>query len=242
MPDLPPLGIRLEGVAKAFGRQVALRAVDLDVAPGSYVALMGANGAGKSTMLKVIAGLVTPTRGAVTVGGVDMRRAGPRLRGMVGYVSHETMLYADLSGRENLSFHAKLHGLGRGTDAIDRVAQRFGIGSYLDTPVRSLSRGMRQRVALARALLHDPRVVLLDEPFTGLDEAAAIGLTETLEELATPERVLMVTLHDVARAMSGPQRLVALAAGRIVMDRPLREADDDVAASYLELLRAEVAG
>jgi ABC-type multidrug transport system ATPase subunit len=241
MQTLPPLGIHLDGVAKAFGRQAALRAVDLDVSAGSYVAVMGANGAGKSTMLKVIAGLITPTRGTVSIGGIDMRRAGPRLRAMVGYVSHETMLYADLSGRENLSFHAKLQGLGRGTDAIDLAVERFGIGTYLDQPVRALSRGMRQRVALARALLHEPRVVLLDEPFTGLDEAAAIGLTETLEELATPERVLMVTLHDVARALSGPQRLLALSGGRIVMDRPLHEADDDIAASYLELLREEVA-
>lgn len=241
MQALPPLGIHLEGVGKAFGRQVALRAVDLDVTPGSYVAVMGANGAGKSTMLKVVAGLVTPTRGTVSVGGVDMRRAGPQLRAMVGYVSHETMLYADLSGRENLAFHARLQGLGRGADAIDRAAERFGIGSYLDTPVRSLSRGMKQRVALARALLHEPRVVLLDEPFTGLDEAAAVGLTETLEQLATPDRVLMVTLHDVARALSGPRRLLALAAGRIVMDRPLHEATDDVASSYLELLRTGVA-
>jgi heme ABC exporter ATP-binding subunit CcmA len=240
MQTLPPLGIRLDGVAKAFGRQVALRAVDLDVAPGSYVAVMGANGAGKSTLLKVVAGLVTPTRGTVTVGGVDMRRAGPQLRATVGYVSHETMLYADLSARENLAFHAKLQGLGRDAGAIHRVAERFGIGACLDMPVRSLSRGMKQRVALARALLHDPRVVLLDEPFTGLDEAAAVGLTETLEQLATPDRVLMVTLHDVARALSGPQRLLALSGGRIEMDRPLHEATDDLAASYLDLLRAEV--
>jgi heme exporter protein A len=237
MPELPPLGIRLQGVSKAFGRQLALAQVDLDVAPGSYVAVMGANGAGKTTMLKIISGLAAPTRGSVTIAGVEMRKAGPALRAKVGYVSHETMLYADLTGRENLKFHAKL--LGAGTDAIDRCAERLAITSFLDKPVRALSRGMRQRVALARALLHDPAVMLFDEPYTGLDEAAAASLAELLDELATPERVVMVTLHDVARALSGPQRLIALSGGRVVMDRPIHDRTDDVAGTYLALLRAE---
>lgn len=242
MRELPPLGIRLTGVTKAFGRQLALANVDLDVPQGSYVAVMGANGAGKSTMLKIIAGLAAPTRGSVTIAGVEMQKAGPGLRALVGFVSHETMLYGDLSARENLRFTAKLFGIADPARAVEETAERMAINTFLSKPVRALSRGMRQRVTLARALLNDPAVILLDEPYTGLDEAAAASLSELLEELATPERVVMVTLHDVARALSGPQRLIAISGGRVVLDRPLHDrGTDDVAETYLSLLRSEAA-
>ncbi len=234
------LAIRLRGVTKAFGSQLALDRVDLDIPPGSFVAVMGANGAGKTTLLKVIAGLAVPTRGSVTVGGVEMRRAGPRLRALVGFVSHEPMLYPDLTARENLAFHARLFGLDRPRAAVEEVAARLGIEPVLDRPVRTLSRGTRQRVALARALLHRPAVLLLDEPYTGLDEAAAASLSELLEGLRSPERVLVVTLHDVARALGGPGRLVALSGGRVALDRELDPGDRGAAAAYLALLRAEV--
>jgi heme exporter protein A len=240
MRELPPLGIHLQGVSKVFGRQLALAQIDLDIPQGSYVAMMGANGAGKSTLLKIVAGLATPTRGTVTVAGVQMQKAGPRLRALVGYVAHESMLYADLSARENLRFTAKLFGIADRDAAVARAAERLAVTTFLDKPVRALSRGMRQRVTLARALLNDPAVILLDEPYTGLDEAAAASLAELLDELATPERVVMVTLHDVARALSGPERLIAISGGRVVMDRPLHDrSGDDVAETYLSLLRAE---
>jgi heme exporter protein A len=235
----PSLGIRLAGVSKAFGADVALRGVDLDVPAGSYVAVMGANGAGKTTLLKVIAGLAVPTRGSVTIAGIEMRRAGPRLRALVGVVGHESMLYPDLTARENLVFHARLFGVRDPRGAIEEAADRLTIRRALDRPVRSLSRGTKQRVALARALLHDPAVILLDEPYTGLDEAAAISLSTLLEQLNTPERVLLVTLHDVSRAISGPQRLVVLSDGRIVLDVPTHQGEVDVAHTYLQLLRVE---
>jgi len=238
--DLPPeVGIRIKGLTKAFGRQLALADVDLEVPAGSYVAVMGANGAGKTTLLKVIAGLAAPTKGSVTIAGIEMKKAGPRLRALVGFVSHETMLYADLTTRENLAFHARLFGLDRPEEAVARAAERLAVGHVLDRPVRNLSRGTRQRVALTRALLHDPAVILLDEPYTGLDEAAAASLSELLDELATSERVIMVTLHDVARALSGPERLVALSNGRVVLDRPIHEQAEDIAETYLALLRSE---
>jgi heme exporter protein A len=239
MRELPPLGIHLQGVTKVFGRQLALAGIDLDVPQGSYVALMGANGAGKTTLLKIVAGLSVPTRGSVTIAGVRMHEAGPALRAMVGYVSHETMLYGDLSAYENLLFTAKLFGVADPKAAIAEQAERLAITGFLRKPVRALSRGMRQRVTLARSLLHHPAVILLDEPYTGLDEAAASSLSELLEGLATPERVVVVTLHDVARALMGPQRLIALSCGRVLMDRPLHDRTEDVADTYLELLRGE---
>lgn len=238
MDRRPALGICLTGVSKAFGGQLALADVNVTIPEGSHVAVMGANGAGKTTLLKVICGLAAPTRGSVTIAGIEMRKAGPKLRALVGFVSHETMLYADLTTAENLRFHAKLFGLPRPAEAVEVAAERLDVAHVLDKPVRALSRGTRQRVALARALLHDPAVILLDEPYTGLDEAAAASLTELLERLATPERVVMLTLHDVSRAMSGPRRLLVLSDGRVALDESLDGRGADVAETYLQLLRS----
>ena len=241
----PPLGIRLHGLSKAFGVRRALDHVDLDVDPGFYVAVMGANGAGKSTLLRSVAGLVTPTSGSVTVAGVEMRKAGSALRRRIGFAGHESMLYPDLTARENLMFHARLFGLSRPDRAVERVADRLRLDGTLDRQVRVLSRGTRQRVAIARALINDPAVVLLDEPFTGLDAAAVADLARLLDSLHTPERVLIMTVHDVARAIAGPDRLVVLSAGRLVLDRPVGapapEIVEDVTGLYMGLLRAEAA-
>lgn len=239
MDGRPALGIALTQVSKAFGAQLALDHVDLTIDQGSFVAVMGANGAGKTTLLKVISGLAAPTSGSVRIAGIEMRKAGPKLRALVGVVSHETMLYADLTTEENLRFHAKLFGLRDPAAAVMRAVERLDVAHVLDKPVRALSRGTRQRVALARALLHDPAVILLDEPYTGLDEAAAATLTELLDELATPERILMLTLHDVVRALSGPRRLIVLSGGRVALDEPIAGSTDRMAETYLGLLRAE---
>lgn len=237
----PPLAIRLEGVGKRFGAQVALDGVDLDVPAGSFIAVMGANGAGKSTLLHVIAGLTAPTAGRVTIAGIDVRRAGPRLRAQVGLVGHRPMLYPDLTAGENLRFHARLFGTPDPRRAVAEAAAMMDVDNVLDRTVRTLSRGTTQRVALARALVHRPRVVLLDEPYTGLDEVAALSLSELLDRLHTEDRVLLVTLHDVARAISGPERVVVLSRGRVVLDEATRGSIHDFGDEYLRLLRVEVA-
>jgi heme ABC exporter ATP-binding subunit CcmA len=241
MARAPELGIRLRGVTKTFGATVALRRLDLDVPAGSYVALMGANGAGKTTLLKIVSGLAVPTKGTVTIAGVEMRHAGPKLRAQVGIVAHESMLYPDLSARENLRFHARLFGVADAPTAIQETAELLGVDHVLDRPVRTLSRGTKQRVALTRALLHRPSVILLDEPYTGLDEAAAAALSSLLEDLARPDRVVLVTVHDVARAICGPRRLLVLSDGRLVLDTATDDRHIDVADTYLRLLRAEAA-
>ena len=235
------LAIRLDGVGKRFGSQVALDGIDLDVPVGSFLAVMGANGAGKTTLLQVIAGLAVPTTGRVTVAGVDMRRAGPRLRAQIGVVGHRLMLYPDLTAGENLRFHARLFGVRDPGKAAVEAAALMDVEDLLGRRVRTLSRGTMQRVALARALVHRPRVLLLDEPYTGLDEVAALSLCELLDRLHTPDRVLLVTLHDVARAISGPERVVVLSRGRVVLDEPTRAGIHDFGDEYLRLLRAEVA-
>lgn len=240
MNTAPVLGIRLQGVRKSFGVRAALDGIDLDLSPGSYTALMGANGAGKTTLLNVISGLAVPTAGSVTIAGVEMRRAGPKLRRLIGVVGHSTMLYQDLTGRENLRFAARLFGLSNIDEAVAQAATRLAVDEYLDRPVRTMSRGIKQRVSLARAIVHSPAVLLLDEPYTGLDEAAALGLSALLESLNTPERLIMVALHEVARAISGPQRLLVLSRGRIVEDRPTAGSPSDIADSYIGILRSEV--
>jgi heme exporter protein A len=238
-PVPPDLGLRLRGVRKDFGPQFALAGVDLDVPQGSYVAVMGPNGAGKTTLLKVMAGLATPTAGSVRLAGVEMRRAGPALRALVGFVAHETMLYADLSARDNLVFHARLLNVARVHERVEDLAERLGIGRVLDRPVRTLSRGTRQRAAIARALLHSPHVLMMDEPYTGLDEVGATTLAALLGELHTPERTLIVTVHEVSRALAGPERLVVLDQGRVALDRPLDGgAAEEISSAYRSLLHA----
>jgi ABC-type multidrug transport system ATPase subunit len=236
----PVIGIRLQGVTKSFGARAALDGIDLDLAPGSYTALMGANGAGKTTLLNVISGLAVPSSGSVMIAGVEMRRAGPKLRRLIGVVGHSSMLYQDLTGRENLRFAARLYGLADIDEAVAEAAARLTVEEFLDRPVRTLSRGIKQRLSLARAMVHRPTVLLLDEPYTGLDEAAVVGLSDLLESLNTPDRLIVVALHEVARAVSGPQRLLVLSRGRMVADRPTQGSQADIAASYIGLLRSEV--
>jgi heme exporter protein A len=207
--------IVLRDVTRCYGALIALDGIDLAVPAGSAVALMGANGAGKTTLLRIVAGLTTPTAGTVTIAGVDQREAGGGLRALLGYVGHESMLYGDLTVRENLAFHAGLHGLDR--DAVGRAAARFDITHALERPARELSRGSTQRAALARALLHEPAVVLLDEPFTGLDLASSERLAATLGELHDQGHTLVLTVHDAVHACLA-ERLLVLDRGRVVVD------------------------
>jgi heme exporter protein A len=229
----PRADIELEGVARTFGPVHALVGVDLAIPAGSKVALMGDNGAGKTTLLRVIAGLAAPTSGTVRIAGVDRRRAGSGLRAMVGYVGHESMLYGELTVRENLAFHASLHDLP--ARVVVEVAERLDVDRALDRPVRTLSRGNRQRAALARALLSDPAIVLLDEPYTGLDLDSADRLAGLLDGLHRRGHTVVMAVHDVTHAAQA-QRLVVLSAGRPVLDRAV--ADEAEVAGMVARLRS----
>lgn len=182
--------LRAEGLAHAFGSVVALDDVSFHLTAGQRLAIFGPNGAGKTTLLKVLAGAIRPERGrAVVEGG---RRA-------VGWIGHQSHLYGHLSVRENLHFWASLYGVPRnerGPRAAALLA-RLGLGDWADRPVRFLSRGLMQRAAIARALIHDPSVLLMDEPFTGLDLDAAAALRALLAEWAGPGRVLVLATHNV---------------------------------------------
>ena len=206
------------GVSRRYGWRWALRDASLALAPGETLAVLGKNGSGKTTLLKTLAGLLRPTRGEVRVGGEPLSR-GAKAR--IGLLSHEPMLYKGLTMRENLAYAARLFGVGRAEarERMNALADALGVSERLDEPARALSRGLAQRAALARALLHEPDVVLLDEPFSGLDPEAAGRLEGVARALCGREgRVVAFTTHDVSRAFGMADRIVVLAGGRLVHD------------------------
>lgn len=202
--------IVLEGVTKRYGAAVALRSIDLEVAEGEAVGVFGHNGSGKTTLLKLMAGLLRPTAGTVTVAGSQPRA----VRGRIGYVGHEPYLYPYLSVGENLAFYARLYGVpAAGGSLLPELLERVGMGGKREALVHTLSRGETQRVSLARALLHDPDVLLADEPFSGLDPAAAAALPALLRR---DGRTIVIASHDRGQAMAVCDRAVTLELGRIL--------------------------
>jgi len=223
MTHAAPL-LEARGITKRYGRVRALRGVDLSVESGCSVALLGPNGAGKSTFLRIVAGLIRPTTGRLVVGGRPARTAGEWLRERLGYVSHHSMLYDSLSARENLRFAGRLHGVDQLDRRVDALLDRLDLAQRRDDAVGTFSRGMQQRVALARALLHDPPLLLLDEPFTGLDGKAAEALQALIQGTRRRDRTLLLVTHDVARGLRLADRAVVLAGGRVALDRTLQDA------------------
>ena len=187
--------------------------------PGSLQVILGPNGAGKTTLLRILAGLTRPTSGTVLVRGQPLRDD-PRLRRQIGLLSHQSLLYDDLTAQENLSFSARLYGLDRPDQVALDALEAVGLAHRRDDPVRRLSRGMVQRVAIARALLHQPEILLLDEPFTGLDPVAAQRLVRLLEaQLARGTAVVVVahSLHDIWPVTT---TISVLVRGHWVIDEP----------------------
>ncbi len=210
--------ISVAGVSRHYGRRRALSRVSFDCAAGQIVGLLGPNGAGKSTLLSVLATLAAPSTGSVRYGGVTAGEAGAPLRAHIGFLSHDLQLYPELSARENLEFFAGLHNLddprGRAADALVRA----GLDDRADDVVEGFSRGMRQRLALERALLHDPRLALFDEPFTGLDEASCGKLVRRLRALGADGRIVLLATHDLDIVDGLLDHALLLRAGRL---RPL---------------------
>ena len=210
--------IRVRGLVKRFGSRYALRGVDLDVDAGECVALVGPNGAGKTTLLRILATLSRPTGGSVCVGGLDLAQDANALRRRVGFLSHQPLLYDDLSGEENLGFYGRMYKVGGLEARISAMLDQVGMAHARHDLVRTYSRGMKQRLSIARALLHDPPVLLLDEPYTGLDRQAAAMLDRILQQVGMDARTVLLTTHDVERGLGLAQRAMLLARGRIVFE------------------------
>jgi heme exporter protein A len=208
--------LTLTDVSRAFGRRRALNRVSLAAGAGEMIALLGPNGAGKSTLLSIVATLIVPTSGTVRYGDHDARGAGAALRARIGLLGHDLYLYPELSAAENLRFFAKVYGLDAVERRVDEALDRAGLAGRRDDAIGGFSRGMRQRLALERALLHGPRLVLLDEPFTGLDDAATHALGRRLAGLRDAGAIVLVTTHDLETIDGLVDRAVMLQQGKLV--------------------------
>ena len=206
--------LRLVDVSRSFGRRRALSQVSLTAHAGTITTLLGPNGAGKSTLLSIASTLLSPSSGGVLYGDADARRGGSKLRARIGLLAHDLYLYPELTAAENLRFFAEVYAL---TDVERRVAaalDRAGLTERRDDSVSGFSRGMRQRLALERALIHDPRLVLLDEPFTGLDGDAREALRVRLGAVRASGAIVLLTTHDTAAVTGLTDASVSLVDGR----------------------------
>ena len=215
----PPV-VEAHNIGRRFGTLAALGGVELAIQAGETVALLGPNGAGKSTLLRVIAGLLKPTSGRLRLFGTEVSTASAALRQRVGMISHQTFLYSDLSPIENLEFYARLYGIPDATERIPMLIERTGLTGWAHRPVRTLSRGLEQRCAIARAVLHRPSLLLLDEPFTGLDRGASAVLGTMIEEFRAGGGGVMMSTHDLDRALDLCQRIYLLRRGRVFWHGP----------------------
>ncbi len=208
--------IRVRGLVKRFGPKVVLRGLDFEVERGDFVALLGPNGAGKTTFLRILTSLARPTLGEVEISGYRLPSQAASVRRRLGVVSHQPLLYGDLTAEENLRFYGRMYGV-QGLDRrIPQVLEMVGLSGRRRDLVRTFSRGMQQRLAIGRAVLHDPDVMLFDEPHTGLDQDACAMLDEVLRSVAARGRTVVMTSHDLARIGDLASRFDVLSGGRIV--------------------------
>jgi heme exporter protein A len=208
--------ISARDVSRHFGRRRALQRISLDCRAGEIVGLLGPNGVGKSTLLAIIATLLAPSSGIVTYGDRTAAQAGSALRARLGLLGHDLYLYPELTARENLEFFARLYGVTDVAGTIRRSLDRAQLSDRADDLVTGFSRGMRQRLALERALLHAPRLLLLDEPFTGLDDASGRALVERLLGLKETGTIVVIATHDLDLADGLLDRAVVLREGRMI--------------------------
>ena len=217
--------IETKALAKSFGLKRVLRGVEFAVEPGELAVLLGPNGAGKTTLLRILGTLSRPSAGLVKVAGSKLPAGATQARQRLGVVSHHPLLYSDLTAEENLRFYARLYGL---TNPAERIAQRLtqvGLAARRRDLVRTYSRGMQQRLALARAMLHDPQVLLFDEPYTGLDQEAADMLDGQLRSAAAQGCTVLMTTHDLPRGLALASRVLILSRGVIAFSARRGEFD-----------------
>jgi heme exporter protein A len=215
-PAFSPTGLRFEDIDKRYGGLYALRRVSLAIAPGECVVFAGRNGSGKTTLLRIAAQLVRPTKGSLSFSGLS--REGKAIAVRPGFVAHATMVYDELSAEENLLLFARLQGTVQPENRVSALLKEVGLSERRASLVRTFSRGMRQRVAIARALLHEPAILLMDEPATGLDPQGVSWLAEALRRLRDSGRTILMSLHGESEISSLGTRAIRLDAGAIAAD------------------------
>jgi heme exporter protein A len=212
--------IELTRLTKVYGASVALRGVSLTVPAGSVLSVLGHNGSGKTTLLRLVATLIRPTAGSGRLGGHDLVRDREQVRRLIGLVGHGTQLYDDLTARENLAFAAALDDGPQDRHAAEAALARVGLDAHGDMRVRELSTGMRRRVALARIMLRRPRVLLLDEPFSGLDQDGSKRLEEYIGEFRAEGGAALLVTHSLPRGLALGDSVAVLAGGRLAAHEP----------------------
>ena len=219
--------VQIRGVTKSFGRTPVLRSIDLDVPQGTVLSLLGPNGSGKTTLIRVLSTLTKPDAGEVRIGGASIGRQSARLRRLIGVVGHDPLLYDDLTARENLRFVCRMFDLDRIDERVQSVSDRMGMAPDLDRKIGAMSHGMKKRFSIARALLHDPQVLLLDEPETGLDQEALSLLDSVIASRSESGRTVVMTTHNLERAVALGDRMAILASGRVAYDETIDAVDPD---------------
>jgi len=216
LPAFAPIGLRFENIDKRYGGLLALRGVSLSIAPGECVVFAGRNGSGKTTLLRIAARLVRPTRGSLSFSSKSNGPVESAVR--PGFVAHATMVYDELSAEENLLLFAKLQEVPHPENRVETLLQEVGLSERRSSLVRTFSRGMRQRVAIARALLHEPAILLFDEPATGLDPQGVAWLAEAIRRLRDSGRTILMSLHGESEISSLGTRAIRLDAGSVAAD------------------------
>jgi len=215
--------VEAKGIVKSFGRREVLKGVDLVVKEGEFVIVMGPNGVGKTTLLRIIATIVRPDKGQLKVCGFPIPDKAPEARAKIGFLTHSPLLYDELTARENLLFYASLLSVRSPEKRIAELLQLVGLEDRAEERVRTFSRGMLQRLAIARAILHSPPLLLLDEPFTGLDQKAAEVLTALLKLLPQEGHAVIMTTHQLDETLTLAHRILVLNRGKFVAEIPREE-------------------
>ncbi|HBX70408.1 MAG TPA: heme ABC exporter ATP-binding protein CcmA [Chloroflexi bacterium] len=228
----PKIMITVKKLVKRFGPKVVLRGLDFQVDSGEFVALLGPNGAGKTTFLRILASLSRPAMGEVQIAGFHLPNQAAAVRRRLGVVSHMPLLYGDLTADENLRFYGRMYGIPEMENRISEVLEMVGLAPRRRDLVRTFSRGMQQRLAIGRAVLHDPEVMLFDEPHTGLDQDACEMLDTVLREVAARGRTVVMTSHDLARTADLASRFDVLSKGKIVASVKREQMNPDQILSF----------
>ncbi|MGH2619346.1 MAG: heme ABC exporter ATP-binding protein CcmA [Anaerolineales bacterium] len=231
--------IEVRGLTKVYGLRPVLRGLDLAVKQGEFVAVVGPNGAGKTTLLRILASLARPTFGEVRLAGLRLPRYAAAARRILGVVLHQPLLYGELTAQENLRFYGRIYGVENLEARIGEVLAIVGLSSRRQDLIRKYSRGMQQRLAIGRGILHDPELLLFDEPYTGLDPEAAEVLDGLLTQVSSEGRTVLMTSHDLVRAARLASRVDILFGG--VIGRSVRRGElpaDDLANAYRQVTHA----
>ncbi len=210
--------IQISALVKNYGLNPVLRGINLNLEAGDFVTLVGPNGAGKSTLMRIVATLLKPSAGTVQIGGWALPKYSDRVRRHIGLVSHQTMLYADMTAEENLTFYARLYNLDNQTERVAQALKHVGLSARQRDAVGTFSRGMMQRLTIARATLHEPDVLLMDEPYTGLDQDASSLLDELLQQESENGRTILMITHDLVHGLNLCDRVAILSRGKIAAE------------------------